>query len=81
MRFLFDYNTGRKKKIRSPLAFPEKLDMAQYLDPDAVDANADYMYELSSVLIHKGTSAYGGHYIAIIRDEQYAGEDKGLNRA
>lgn len=29
------------------------------------------IYELSAVLVHKGVSASGGHYIAHIRDERY----------
>ena len=72
MRFLFDCKTGKKRKVRSSLAFPKSLDMRKFLAPEEVKENeSDYVYELSSVLIHKGASAYGGHYIGIIRDEEY----------
>lgn len=29
-----------------------------------------YVYELSAVLIHRGVSAYSGHYIAHVKDPQ-----------
>jgi ubiquitin carboxyl-terminal hydrolase 48 len=72
MRFQFDVNTGRKKKVKSVIKFPAKLDMTPFVSPE-LKANAlEVEYQLSSVLIHKGASAYGGHYIALVRDEEYA---------
>lgn len=33
-------------------------------------AGSNYVYELSAVLIHRGVSAYSGHYIAHVKDPQ-----------
>ncbi|KAM9364177.1 ubiquitin carboxyl-terminal hydrolase 48 isoform 1-T2 [Pholidichthys leucotaenia] len=65
MRFVFDRQTGHKKKLNTFISFPEQLDMGPFLegkqDPKCV-------YELSAVLIHRGISAYSGHYIAHVKD-------------
>lgn len=56
----------QKKKLNTHLQFSQTLDMAEYLnltnqlDEDSKDK---YMYNLCAVLIHKGSSAYSGHYI------------------
>ncbi|KAG7229503.1 hypothetical protein INR49_031927 [Caranx melampygus] len=61
MRFVFDRQTGHKKKLNTFISFPEQLDMGPFLEgkPDQ-----KCVYELSAVLIHRGISAYSGHYIA-----------------
>jgi len=51
-------------KKRSVPFHPEHSVMATFL-PDSV-----YVYELSAVLIHRGVSAYSGHYIAHVKDPQ-----------
>ncbi|XP_054472926.1 ubiquitin carboxyl-terminal hydrolase 48 isoform X1 [Anoplopoma fimbria] len=65
MRFVFDRQTGHKKKLNTFISFPEQLDMAPFLEgkPDQ-----KCVYELSAVLIHRGISAYSGHYIAHVKD-------------
>ncbi|XP_037534462.1 ubiquitin carboxyl-terminal hydrolase 48, partial [Nematolebias whitei] len=65
MRFVFDRQTGHKKKLNTFISFPEQLDMGPFLEgrPDL-----KYVYELSAVLIHRGISAYSGHYIAHVKD-------------
>lgn len=88
MRFQYDVKTGRKKKIAKQIQFPAKLDMRNFMQHplafdlkakqgddfvDDFDFTGEYEYELSSVLIHKGSSAYGGHYTALIRDEVSVG--------
>jgi uncharacterized UBP type Zn finger protein len=65
MRFVYDMKTLKKKKLRTNVRFPLVLNMKDFLN----DNNEPNEYNLSAVLIHKGTSAYGGHYIAHIRDE------------
>ncbi|XP_043919177.1 ubiquitin carboxyl-terminal hydrolase 48 isoform X3 [Protopterus annectens] len=64
LRFVFDRQSGHKKKLNSYIGFPEVLDMRPYMD--AKDGN--YVYELNAVLIHRGVSAYSGHYIAHVKD-------------
>lgn len=64
LRFVFDVKKGQKKKLNSFLQFGDTLDMSQYLQqPDNT-----VVYDLSAVLIHRGTSAYSGHYVAHILD-------------
>ncbi|XP_035770027.1 ubiquitin carboxyl-terminal hydrolase 48 isoform X1 [Neolamprologus brichardi] len=65
MRFVFDRQTGHKKKLNSFISFPEQLDMGPFLE-DKQDEKC--VYELSAVLIHRGISAYSGHYIAHVKD-------------
>ncbi|KAM4704099.1 ubiquitin carboxyl-terminal hydrolase 48 isoform 2-T2 [Rhinophrynus dorsalis] len=66
MRFVFDRQTGHKKKLNTYIGFSETLDMNPYLE----QADGRFVYELSAVLIHRGVSAYSGHYIAHVKDPQ-----------
>uniref|UniRef100_A0A4W3H452 Ubiquitin carboxyl-terminal hydrolase 48 n=1 Tax=Callorhinchus milii TaxID=7868 RepID=A0A4W3H452_CALMI len=66
LRFVFDRQTGHKKKLNSYISFPEVLDLSPYLERKDVST----VYELSAVLIHRGVSAYSGHYIAHVRDDR-----------
>ncbi|XP_063292765.1 ubiquitin carboxyl-terminal hydrolase 48 isoform X3 [Pelobates fuscus] len=66
MRFVFDRQTGHKKKLNTYIGFSETLDMSPYLDR----TDGECVYELSAVLIHRGVSAYSGHYIAHVKDPQ-----------
>ncbi|XP_062842349.1 ubiquitin carboxyl-terminal hydrolase 48 isoform X2 [Trichomycterus rosablanca] len=63
MRFVFDRQSAHKKKLNTYISFPEVLDMSPFLGKDET-----CLYELSAVLIHRGVSAYSGHYIAHVRD-------------
>ncbi|XP_013885848.1 ubiquitin carboxyl-terminal hydrolase 48 isoform X1 [Austrofundulus limnaeus] len=65
MRFVFDRQTGHKKKLNTFISFPEQLDMGPFLDGRQ---DQKCVYELSAVLIHRGISAYSGHYIAHVKD-------------
>ncbi|CAH9092211.1 unnamed protein product [Cuscuta epithymum] len=66
-RCVFLPNTTKKKKITTAFSFPEELDMTQrisdHLQPDLV-------YDLSAILIHKGSAVHSGHYIALIKNEK-----------
>ncbi|KAJ8367378.1 hypothetical protein AAFF_G00320470 [Aldrovandia affinis] len=64
MRFVFDRQTGHKKKLNTFISFPEVLDMGAYLEWK----DEECVYALNAVLIHRGVSAYSGHYIAHVRD-------------
>ncbi|KAM4651925.1 LOW QUALITY PROTEIN: ubiquitin carboxyl-terminal hydrolase 48 [Discoglossus pictus] len=66
MRFIFDRQTGHKKKLNTYIGFSEILDMNPYLE----QTDNKFVYELSAVLIHRGVSAYSGHYIAHVKDPQ-----------
>lgn len=64
LRFVYDRSKGHKKKLNSVIQFPETLDMSEYtgLPPGSK------VYNVSAVLLHMGSSAYSGHYIAHIKD-------------
>ncbi|WIA08663.1 hypothetical protein OEZ85_008090 [Tetradesmus obliquus] len=82
-RFVFDMQTFEKKKASNKLSIPLLLDMGETLTaagvalPCAAPAGPDgarllpgspgCVYELAAVLIHKGTSASHGHYVAHIK--------------
>ncbi|XP_073990020.1 ubiquitin carboxyl-terminal hydrolase 48-like isoform X2 [Rhodnius prolixus] len=68
MRFIYDRQKGHKKKLNTSIQFPDTLDMSIYLD-DSQNERKPLMYNLTAVLIHKGPSAYSGHYIAHICDQ------------
>ncbi|KAJ3602666.1 hypothetical protein NHX12_030415, partial [Muraenolepis orangiensis] len=65
MRFVFDRQTGHKKKLNTFISFPEQLDMGPFME---TTQDQKCVYELSAVLIHRGVSAYSGHYIAHVKD-------------
>uniref|UniRef100_A0A7N6AIF6 Ubiquitin carboxyl-terminal hydrolase 48 n=1 Tax=Anabas testudineus TaxID=64144 RepID=A0A7N6AIF6_ANATE len=65
MRFVFDRQTGHKKKLNTFISFPEQLEMGPFLEGKQ---GTKCVYELSAVLIHRGISAYSGHYIAHVKD-------------
>ena len=50
--------TGLKKKLSSQLRFPELLDVSEYVR----QPQGSVSYRLQAVLLHKGPSAYSGHY-------------------
>ncbi|KAL8158829.1 hypothetical protein V2J09_000366, partial [Rumex salicifolius] len=64
-RCIFHQKTTTKKKITSSFTFPRELDMSKRLsDP----SQSSLIYELSAVLVHKGTAVNSGHYVAHIKD-------------
>ncbi|GAB2222929.1 hypothetical protein Droror1_Dr00017061 [Drosera rotundifolia] len=65
-RCVFLQKTTAKKKITSTFSFPRLLDMGKRL---AQPSDSQMVYELSAVLIHKGTAVNSGHYVAHIKDE------------
>ncbi|XP_038078430.1 ubiquitin carboxyl-terminal hydrolase 48-like [Patiria miniata] len=66
LRFVFDRQSGTKKKLNSFIQFPEVLDMTQYLPMNDVET----VYDMTAVLIHRGPTAYSGHYVAHVRQEE-----------
>ncbi|KAH9483698.1 Ubiquitin carboxyl-terminal hydrolase 48 [Psilocybe cubensis] len=77
LRFVYDVSTMERKKSKHSIAFPLVLDMQKYIGsknarkkPSSAD-NEDNIYELRGILLHKGTSAYHGHYEAQVHDAEY----------
>jgi len=69
-RFDLDYNTMERFKINSRFEYPLELDMHKYTQQfkDNNQADAESVYELKSIIVHRG-GAFGGHYHAYIRDD------------
>ncbi|XP_049934651.1 ubiquitin carboxyl-terminal hydrolase 26 isoform X2 [Nymphaea colorata] len=65
-RYVFLPKTTTKKKVVSNFSFPKLLEMGQRLCSSQADV---LMYDLSAILIHKGTAVNSGHYVAHIKDE------------
>ncbi|KAL5489782.1 hypothetical protein ACEPAI_4614 [Sanghuangporus weigelae] len=76
LRFVYDLTTYERKKSKLPLKFPPYLNMKPFLlssDPNHMvtnDVNSSEIYELRGVLLHKGPSAYHGHYEAQVYNQE-----------
>lgn len=71
-RFVFDAKTATKKKVTSKFSFPQSFDMRSRLSIDGVNETnpqEPLLYDLSAILIHRGSTANSGHYVANIRDD------------
>eukprot|EP00850_Spirogloea_muscicola_P018334 SM000167S02947 [mRNA] locus=s167:54297:65845:- [translate_table: standard] len=72
-RFVFNPKTSTKKKVTSRFSFPVLLDLGPRLSPPPGGAAAGpqptTVYDLAAILVHKGSMASSGHYIAHVRDE------------
>ena len=55
-----------KVKVSSHILFPESLDLSQY---GCRTDGETFKFHLTGVIIHRGPTAYSGHYIAHILDE------------
>ncbi|PAN21051.1 hypothetical protein GQ55_3G409000 [Panicum hallii var. hallii] len=64
-RYVFLPKTTTKKKISSTFSFPGQLDLGKRLS----NPSSSCTYDLAAILIHKGTGANSGHYVAHIKDE------------
>jgi len=72
LRFVYDTKEGIKKKLTGVVSFPLELDTTKHCSLHTKSAyDKSNLYQLTAVLLHIGTSANGGHYIAHIRDELY----------
>lgn len=65
-RCVFLPNTTTKKKITSAFCFPGEVDMSRWLSEQS---ESELIYDLSAVLIHKGSAVNSGHYVAHIKDQ------------
>ena len=67
LRFVFDITTFERKKRKHNVSFPVVLDMNKFLGNQKT-TDEENTYELKGVLVHKGSSAYHGHYEAMVFD-------------
>jgi len=61
----FIYENNQKKKLNSYFAFEETLDMRDFVPSDREE---DTIYDLTAIVMHIGSSASSGHYVALIKD-------------
>jgi ubiquitin carboxyl-terminal hydrolase 48 len=72
-RFVFDLKTLGRKKSKNLIKYPPTIDMARWKTTNqptstpSTSASED-VYDLCGVLIHKGSSAYSGHYESQVLD-------------
>ncbi|KAG8960305.1 hypothetical protein FRC03_006787 [Tulasnella sp. 419] len=68
LRFVYDIKTHTRKKSKQSISYPAAIDMSQFLDKES--ASDSCWYDLRGVLLHKGPSAYRGHYESQVYDEE-----------
>lgn len=75
LRFVYDLNTMERKKSKHAVQFPETLDMDMFIngssgagDKRKHSESGKNLYQLRGVLLHRGPSAYHGHYETQIFD-------------
>ena len=61
----FNYN-GLNMKLSKHLAFPEHLEMKNFLSESACKSNPS-QYRLYAVLVHSGFSSHSGHYYCFVK--------------
>ena len=74
MRFVYDLSTMERRKSKNIISFPATINMGDHLDRDGrcPEGGTDHIYDLRGVLLHKGPSAYHGHYEAQVYDKTCA---------
>lgn len=67
--------TSTKKKVTSKFSFPRTIDMGPRLSAPPVLGGDERgtVYDLSAILVHKGSMVNSGHYVAHIKDDRTNG--------
>jgi ubiquitin carboxyl-terminal hydrolase 48 len=60
-RYVFDRNTGQKKKLTDKVMLPRQLKIKTQ---ESNKSSTTQRYNLCAVMRHQGTSAHSGHYVA-----------------
>ncbi|TFK92421.1 cysteine proteinase [Polyporus arcularius HHB13444] len=76
LRFVYDISTMERKKSKQTIMFPTFIDMDRFIGPEETRKQfrkrdvkeSKNLYELRGILLHKGASAYHGHYEAQVYD-------------
>ncbi|XP_062049590.1 ubiquitin carboxyl-terminal hydrolase 40 isoform X1 [Lepus europaeus] len=71
LRFNFDFVKCERYKETSPYTFPLRINLKPFCEQSELD-DLEYIYDLFSVIIHKG-GCYGGHYHVYIKDIDHLG--------
>ena len=78
LRFVYDISTMERRKSKQTIMFPTSIDMGRFIGPElsrkqygkTSTKESNNLYELRGILLHKGASAYHGHYEAQVFDVQ-----------
>ncbi|KAJ3905046.1 cysteine proteinase, partial [Lentinula edodes] len=79
LRFVYDLKTMERKKSKSSIVFPKVLNLTPFVSSvtgsntssvtgSNTTPSSGNVYELRGILLHKGPSAYHGHYEAQVFD-------------
>lgn len=68
LRFVFSMKDFSRSKSQHAISYPLKLDMGQFLPANGPGDRPEVWYDLKGVLMHKGSSAHHGHYVAQVHD-------------
>ncbi|XP_051854382.1 ubiquitin carboxyl-terminal hydrolase 40 isoform X2 [Antechinus flavipes] len=71
LRFNFDFAKRERYKETGSYTFPLQIDLKPFCEQSELD-DSEYLYDLFSVIIHKG-GCYGGHYHVYIKDVDQLG--------
>ncbi|XP_072496819.1 ubiquitin carboxyl-terminal hydrolase 40 isoform X3 [Notamacropus eugenii] len=71
LRFNFDFAKCERYKETGRYTFPLQIDLKPFCEQSELD-DSEYLYDLFSVIIHKG-GCYGGHYHVYIKDVDQLG--------
>ncbi|XP_044236652.1 ubiquitin carboxyl-terminal hydrolase 40 isoform X4 [Ursus arctos] len=71
LRFNFDFVKHERYKETSCYTFPVRINLKPFCEQSDSD-DLEYVYDLFSVIIHKG-GCYGGHYHVYIKDVDHLG--------
>lgn len=88
LRFVYDLASMERKKSKHAMSFPVRIDMNHFLGSVQArkeakkkpSSNSENVYELRGVLLHKGASAYHGHYEAQVFDVQCVEPFRNMSR-
>ncbi|KAG9012112.1 hypothetical protein FRB93_002255 [Tulasnella sp. JGI-2019a] len=72
LRFVFDMESMTRNKSKQTISFPLTLDMTPFLEDHNTPSQTSSVYDLRGVLLHKGVSAYHGHYESQVYDMRAA---------
>jgi uncharacterized UBP type Zn finger protein len=59
--------------VNDRFEYPLEINLADHLDAESFEDPSNAIYELKSIIIHRG-GPYGGHYHAYIQDELGEGD-------
>lgn len=69
-RFYYDYDKEERRKLGATITFPLSIDMSRYIGDEDAPRGPPLWYDLRGQLLHKGDSAFCGHYVAQIYDKR-----------